>query len=134
VLHDPRLKWNAIRAVLPISKDCSLYPAVSIFRSMSGTPPQSFTHHHPSPFPMSEEWTSHYSYYHCQTTPSCFLWLPDSAPLLYSGHARAHKYTLFLSSICFILEIGAARSSETLVLQNYMASQLRKPPFESSLP
>lgn len=90
-------------------KDCTLWLSFSICSSMSGTPPPTFTHHHPKPFPWQGLWLHVYlsipavasSIY--QLTPllplvplyfplptSCQIalptshWISHSAPLLYS--------------------------------------------------
>jgi hypothetical protein len=101
-------------------EDCMLCLTFCTCSGTSGTPPHSFTHHHPSPIPISEDWTPHLSLGTCssQSTPLLPLvllsfpasyWLPlhfllavtISVPI-FQGHSL-HP------------EDGATGSSNTLV-------------------
>jgi hypothetical protein len=82
------------------------------------TPPHSFTHHHPSPFPTSENWPPHQHVWPLVTQPCTPHCPPPSTtitvtlpPLILSAYIYVH----FSSAIYYTLKMRAARSSKTLV-------------------
>jgi hypothetical protein len=63
LLGDPVI--GSLLQRFPIGDDCSLRMVVSNCIDSCGRPPRTFTHRHPSSFPIGEDWASYRCFYTC---------------------------------------------------------------------